>query len=91
MMLEAVRRFFAREVDSARIDREGRIPEAVMKGLAALGLFGLRVPSRFGGKGLSATSHARLLAELAGLDGSIPLPVGAVSYPQLTPPPNRTV
>jgi acyl-CoA dehydrogenase family protein 9 len=77
LLLESVRRFVAKEVDSAKIDREAKIPESVMKGLAAQGLFGLRVPARFGGKGLSATSYARVLEELANLDGSIALTVGA--------------
>jgi acyl-CoA dehydrogenase family protein 9 len=77
MILDGVRRFVAREVDSARIDREGRIPASVMQGLGAQGLFGLRVPARFGGKGLTTTSHARVLEELAGLDGALALTVGA--------------
>jgi acyl-CoA dehydrogenase family protein 9 len=77
LLLESVRKFVLKEVDSPRIDREAKIPESVMKGLAAQGLFGLRVPARFGGKGLSTTSYARVLEELSSLDGSIALTVGA--------------
>jgi acyl-CoA dehydrogenase family protein 9 len=77
LLLESVRKFIAKEVDSAKVDREAQIPESVMKGLGAQGLFGLRIPSRFGGKGLSTTSYARVLEELAMLDGSIALTVGA--------------
>jgi len=77
LLLESVRKFIVKEVDSAKIDREAKIPETVMKGIAAQGLFGLRIPSRFGGKGLSTTSYARVLEELATLDGSIALTVGA--------------
>lgn len=77
LMLESLRKFFAKEVDSARIDRDAKIPDAVLQGLRAQGLFGLRVPARFGGKGLSTTSYARVLEELTLLDGSIALTVGA--------------
>lgn len=77
LMLESLRRFFAKEVDSARIDRDAKIPDAVLQGLRAQGLFGLRVPARFGGKGLSTTSYARVLEELTLLDGAIALTVGA--------------
>ncbi len=37
MILDSVRRFFAANVDSARIDREHEIPPAVLDGLKALG------------------------------------------------------
>jgi acyl-CoA dehydrogenase family protein 9 len=77
LLLESVRKFIVKEVDSAKIDREAKIPEQVMKGIAGQGLFGLRIPTRFGGKGLSTTSYARVLEELATLDGSIALTVGA--------------
>ena len=77
MILDSVRRFFAVNVDSARIDREHEIPSAVLDGLKALGLYGLQIPTEHDGIGLSATAYARVMQELGGLDGAIAVTMGA--------------
>jgi len=77
MILDSVRRFFAVNVDSARIDREHEIPSAVLDGLKALGLYGLQIPTEHDGIGLSATAYARVMQELGGLDGAIAVTLGA--------------
>jgi len=77
MILDSVRRFFAVNVDSARIDREHEIPPAVLDGLKALGLYGLQIPTEHDGIGLSATAYARVMQELGGLDGAIAVTLGA--------------
>ncbi|TNM88318.1 hypothetical protein fugu_004572 [Takifugu bimaculatus] len=71
-----VERFFSEEVDSAKIDQEGKIPPETMKGLKELGLFGIMVPEEYGGLGLSNTMYARL-AEIISLDGSIAVTLAA--------------
>jgi acyl-CoA dehydrogenase family protein 9 len=76
-MLEKVHRFFEVRVDSAEIDRQQRIPDEVLAGLRALGCFGLLLPRARGGLGLGATAYARVLQEVAGLDLSLALTVGA--------------
>jgi acyl-CoA dehydrogenase family protein 9 len=76
-VLEKVRRFFDTRVDSAEIDRQERIPDEVIDGLRTLGCFGLLVPKVHGGLGLGATGYARVLQEIAGLDASLALTVGA--------------
>jgi acyl-CoA dehydrogenase family protein 9 len=76
-LLDSVRRFFDREVDSAAIDREQCIPDEVMRGLKDLGLFGMLVPQSHGGAGLSNTGYARVIQEIAGLDSSIAVTLGA--------------
>uniref|UniRef100_A0A452UIT5 Acyl-CoA dehydrogenase family member 9 n=1 Tax=Ursus maritimus TaxID=29073 RepID=A0A452UIT5_URSMA len=43
-----VEKFFAEEVDSQRIDREGRIPDETLEKLKSLGLFGMQVPEEYG-------------------------------------------
>jgi alkylation response protein AidB-like acyl-CoA dehydrogenase len=58
------------KVDSCKIDMEHKIPEDVMQGLRELGLFGLQIPTEYGGLGLSNTSYARVVEEVA-VDGSI--------------------
>lgn len=77
MILDSVRRFFAANVDSARIDREHRIPPEVLEGIKGLGLAGLQIPAEHGGAGLSAMAYARVMQEIAGLDASIAVTLGA--------------
>ncbi|MFO0756434.1 MAG: acyl-CoA dehydrogenase family protein [Byssovorax sp.] len=77
LILDSVRRYFAENVDSARIDREHEIPASVMEGLKSLGLFGLQIPTEYDGIGLSATSYARVMQEIAGRDASIAVTLGA--------------
>nr|XP_055199879.1 complex I assembly factor ACAD9, mitochondrial isoform X2 [Nyctereutes procyonoides] len=69
-------KFFTEEVDSERIDREGKIPNETLEKLKNLGLFGLQVPEEYGGLGLSNTMYARL-GEIIGLDGSIAVTLAA--------------
>jgi acyl-CoA dehydrogenase family protein 9 len=76
-MLDSVRRFFAANVDSARIDREHSIGDSVIQGLKDLGLFGLLIPEEHGGIGLSVTGYARVMQEVAGLDASVAVTLGA--------------
>lgn len=75
-LLGTVTRFFARHVDSAAIDKNAQIPPEVLSGLAELGLFGLTVPTEYGGAGLSQTAYARIMQEIAGLDTSVAVTVG---------------
>lgn len=77
VMLDEVRRFFDRSVDSARIDHEQRIGDDVLRGLKELGLFGMLVPQSFGGVGLTSTGYARVMQEVASLDSSIAVTLGA--------------
>src|SRR3974390_1485119 len=60
-LLSGIRRFFHLRVDSATIDRDQRIPAEVLSGLKDLGCFGLQIPRKFGGSGLSATGYPRVV------------------------------
>ncbi|XP_061640592.1 complex I assembly factor ACAD9, mitochondrial isoform X2 [Phyllopteryx taeniolatus] len=75
-LVAPVEKFFNEEVDSAKIDREARIPTETLNGLKELGLFGIQVPEQYGGLGLSNTMYARL-AEIISLDGSIAVTLAA--------------
>src|SRR5262249_42305484 len=77
IMLESVRRFFAANVDSAKIDGAHEIPADVLRGLKELGLFGMVIPQEHGGAGLSSTGYARVVQEIGGLDGAIAVTLGA--------------
>ncbi|XP_015421527.1 PREDICTED: acyl-CoA dehydrogenase family member 9, mitochondrial isoform X2 [Myotis davidii] len=71
-----IERFFTEEVDSRKIDQEGKIPTETLEKLKSLGLFGMQVPEEYGGLGLSNTMYARL-GEIVGLDGSIAVTLAA--------------
>src|SRR5215472_3521557 len=77
IMLDSVRKFCAREVDPAKIDREHEIPKPVIQGLAQLGLMGMIIPQEYGGIGLSTTGYARVMQEIAGIDASLAVLLGA--------------
>lgn len=77
MMLDAIHAFFARSVDSAKIDREAALPESVFAGMKELGLFGLTIPEEYGGLGLSCMGYGRVMEEIGGLDASISVTLGA--------------
>ena len=47
------------EVDPDEIDRTGEIPQPVIEELARLGAFGIKVPTEYGGLGLSQTNYCR--------------------------------
>uniref|UniRef100_A0A8B9XNG8 Complex I assembly factor ACAD9, mitochondrial n=1 Tax=Bos mutus grunniens TaxID=30521 RepID=A0A8B9XNG8_BOSMU len=74
--LGPVEKFFTEEVDSRKIDQEGKIPDETLEKLKSLGLFGMQVPEEYGGLGLSNTMYARL-AEVIGLDASIAVTLAA--------------
>lgn len=51
--------FLKSEVDPDEIDRMGEIPGHVIRGLAGLGAFGIKIPREYGGLGLSQTNYSR--------------------------------
>ncbi|KAL1435934.1 hypothetical protein MTO96_010702 [Rhipicephalus appendiculatus] len=75
-MVEAIRRYYDENVDTAKIDREKNIPKEILDGLKALGLFGLQVPTEYGGLGLTATEYARI-CEVTGKDASVGVTLAA--------------
>jgi acyl-CoA dehydrogenase family member 9 len=75
-LLDDIRRYLD-GVDSANIDREQCIAAEVLAGLKELGLFGMMVPRRYGGAGLSTTGYARVLQELGAIDASIAVTIAA--------------
>ncbi len=76
LLVAEVRRFLAREVRSDVIDREGTIPARVREGAARLGLFGLTIPERWGGGGLSLGAACEVVSEIARVDRSTAIMIG---------------
>ncbi len=77
LMVDSIRKFADTHVDPVAIDQNHEIPEEVLRGMKELGLFGLIIPEEYGGLGLSNTGYARIMQELASIDGSLAVTVGA--------------
>ena len=56
-----MREFCETSVDGALIEREARIPDEVVKGLAAIGAFGMKIAPEYGGLGLTNLYYNRAL------------------------------
>jgi alkylation response protein AidB-like acyl-CoA dehydrogenase len=63
--LRRLRAFLVESVDPLAIERDAKIPDAVIDGLKELGALGMKVPEQYGGLGLSQVYYNRALA-LAG-------------------------
>jgi alkylation response protein AidB-like acyl-CoA dehydrogenase len=72
MTRDAVRAFVQKEIapHAARWDRESTFPAEALRGLAALGCYGIAVPERWGGAGLDYASLALVIEEIAAGDGA---------------------
>lgn len=68
--LKKIEVFLKAKVDPEKIDEEGEIPAEVMKGLAELGCFGMKIPKEYGGLGLSQVNYNRALALICSWCGS---------------------
>ena len=69
--MERLERFLAEEVDSDRIDREGRISPEVIQGLRDIGAFGIKIPQEYGGLGLSQTAYTHAIGLVTSVDGNL--------------------
>ncbi|QNI08483.1 acyl-CoA dehydrogenase [Mycobacterium kubicae] len=58
--LEKLREFLT-TVDGSVIERDAKIPDEYVKGLAALGCFGMKIPSEYGGLNMSQVAYNRAL------------------------------
>ncbi len=65
---------YCRTMDGRLIEREAKIPDEYVEGLADLGAFGMKIPKKYGGLGLSMLHYGRALM----LVGSIHPSIGAL-------------
>jgi alkylation response protein AidB-like acyl-CoA dehydrogenase len=72
MTRDAVRAFVRNEIapHAARWDRESIFPAEALRGLAALGCYGVAVPEQWGGAGLDYATLALVIEEIAAGDGA---------------------
>jgi len=66
-ILEAYRALI-RGQSPGELERLGRIPDWLWKGMKEIGLFGLNIPEHYGGKGLSLRGYLRIIEEMARTD-----------------------
>ena len=69
--LEKIETYLREHVDPDEIDRTGEIPPENFKGLAELGAFGIKVPKKYGGLGLSQSNYGRAAVLLGSWDGNV--------------------
>ncbi len=68
---EKLSRFMTEDVDPDAIDRDGKIPPRVIKALAEMGAFGMKVPKEYGGLGFTQLEYGEIMKLLSSRDGSI--------------------
>jgi alkylation response protein AidB-like acyl-CoA dehydrogenase len=76
-LLNRLKSFCQKAIDPDEIDREGKIPEAVIKGLGELGILGLTIPEEYGGLGMTQRAYCKALEMLGSRCGSTALFVNA--------------
>lgn len=76
VILNSFREFARDHIDSAAIDRQGYISPELFAGLKELGFFGLAVPEKYGGAGLSQTAYGRVFEEICAVDASLGVSLG---------------
>jgi acyl-CoA dehydrogenase family member 9 len=59
-----VRQYCRDHIDAPRIDRESRIPDEVVQGLGRVGVLGMCVSPRYGGRGFSQQQYCRIMEVL---------------------------
>jgi hypothetical protein len=69
--MDRLERLLVEEVDSDRIDREGKVPPHVIKRLAELGAFGIKIPKEYGGLGFSQREYTEAIKLVTSQDGNL--------------------
>ena len=69
--LQSLRAFLEEHVDPLQVERDAKIPHAVIDGLKQLGALGMKVPEQYGGLGLSQVYYNRALALTASSHAAI--------------------
>jgi alkylation response protein AidB-like acyl-CoA dehydrogenase len=68
--LAKLENFLKTNLDPDEVDRTGKVPKAVLDGLAKLGCFGMKVPKEYGGLNLSQVNYNRAIQLVSSYCGS---------------------
>jgi acyl-CoA dehydrogenase family member 9 len=77
MIIDTFRAWAADNVDSKKLDHDGKFPDALRAGFAELGLMGLNIPEAYGGFGASARVFSRVFGEIGSADPALCVYAGA--------------
>ena len=75
--LKEVKRFLLKETDPNEMSQTMDVPLELFEKMAKIGLFALKVPKKFGGKGLSQTSFNQVIELITSHGGPLPIVVSA--------------
>src|SRR2546423_2727378 len=75
--LKQLREYLQANVDADEIDRTGEIPQKNIDDLFAMGAFGVKIPTRYGGLGLSQVNYGRAAMLLGSWDANLTALVSA--------------
>jgi alkylation response protein AidB-like acyl-CoA dehydrogenase len=75
--LKELRDYLAANVDADEIDRTGEIPQKNIDDLFAMGAFGVKIPTQYGGLGLSQVNYGRAAMLLGSWDANLTALVSA--------------
>lgn len=67
----ALQQFLSDHVDPVEIDTTGEYPPEVVRGLARLGAFGMKIPREYGGLGLSHPEYVHVMSLLGSYDANV--------------------
>jgi alkylation response protein AidB-like acyl-CoA dehydrogenase len=59
------------KIDSDKIEEEREIPSGIIEELKEIGAFGIKIPKKYGGLGLSQRTYVRAIGKVAAVDGSV--------------------
>jgi alkylation response protein AidB-like acyl-CoA dehydrogenase len=78
-ILESLRDFLKSQVapGAAARDQSHEFPHAIVKKLGEMGVMGAQTPEQYGGAGLDTTTFARIIEDIAAVDGSLALTVAS--------------
>lgn len=76
-LCERVGAFLKAELDPEAVDDSRTIPANVVRGLADMGIFAMKVPKEYGGLGLSQVNYNRVMMRIASWCGSTAVLVSA--------------
>jgi acyl-CoA dehydrogenase family protein 9 len=77
MVIDSIDRFAKDHVRSGEWDEKGEMPKEVLSYLAEMGLMGIAVPEGYDGLGMSQSGYARVMQQVASIDGSLAVLLGA--------------
>ena len=69
-LVELVSKFMHEHLDAEKVDATRNIPDEVIKGLADLGLFAMKVPKKYNGLGLTQVNYNRVMTAVSSHCGS---------------------